>query len=202
MKVSITSAVVGLILIACSHGSPEVTAAPSPDAVKAAIAANNQAFAKAIIAKDTTALTNLFTDGAVFIAPIGGFIHGRAALAALWAERLQKASFLDGGITTESLDVRGDLAIRPRPSPGRSRPATTRQHGGRGGRSRSGTATSTASGGCWLTTRRTTRPSSAPVSEPVPGRPNLALEEARPAPAPDEASPAPPSRRSPSRTWI
>ncbi|MGZ3460085.1 MAG: YybH family protein [Archangium sp.] len=111
MKVSITSAVLGLILIACSHGSPEVTAAPSPDAVKAAIAANNQAFAKAIIAKDTTALTNLFTDDAVFIAPIGGFIHGRAALAALWAERLQKASFLDGGITTESLDVRGDLAI-------------------------------------------------------------------------------------------
>jgi uncharacterized protein (TIGR02246 family) len=111
MKRLLTSAVLGLVLVACSHATPEVAAPLSTDAVKAAIAANNQAFARAIIAKDTTALTNMFTEDAVFIAPSGGFIHGRTALAALWAERLQKASFLDGGITTESLDVRGDLAV-------------------------------------------------------------------------------------------
>ena len=99
------------VLVGCSHGSQDVAAVPSTDAVRAAIAAQNQAFAKAIIAKDTTALTNLFTTDAVFIAPSGGFVHGRDALAKLWPERLQKATFLDGGITTESLDVRGDIAI-------------------------------------------------------------------------------------------
>jgi uncharacterized protein (TIGR02246 family) len=111
MNDTLLPAVLGLALAACSHPSPEIAAAPSTEAVKAAIAAQNQAFAKAIIAKDTTALTHLFTTDAVFIAPIGGFVHGREALAKLWPERLQKASFLDGGITTESLDVRGDIAI-------------------------------------------------------------------------------------------
>ena len=110
MKLSLMPGVLGLALVACSHASPEM-AAPSTDAVKAAIAAQNQAFAKAIIGKDATALTNLFTEDAVFIAPIGGFVHGRPALAKLWAERLQKATFLDGGITTESLDIRGDIAV-------------------------------------------------------------------------------------------
>jgi uncharacterized protein (TIGR02246 family) len=111
MKRSLTPVAIGLAIVACSHGSSGSTATPSPDAVRSAIAASNAAFAKAIIAKDTTALTQMFTQDAVFIAPIGGFVHGRNALAALWAERLQKATFLDGGITTESLDVRGDLAI-------------------------------------------------------------------------------------------
>ena len=111
MNQALLPAVLCLALVACSHASPEMAAAPSPEAVKAAITAQNQAFAKAILAKDTTALTNLFTTDAVFIAPIGGFVHGREALAKLWPERLQKATFLDGGITTESLDVRGDLAI-------------------------------------------------------------------------------------------
>ena len=111
MNDTLLPAVLGLALAACSHPSPEIAAAPSTEAVKAAITAQNQAFAKAIIAKDTTALTNLFTTDAVFIAPIGGFVHGREALAKLWPERLQKATFLDGGITTESLDVRGDIAI-------------------------------------------------------------------------------------------
>ncbi|MGZ6077670.1 MAG: YybH family protein [Myxococcaceae bacterium] len=111
MKVSITSAMLGVVLFACSHGSPEVSTTPSPDVVKAAIAANNQAFARAIIAKDATALANMFTEDAVFVAPSGGFVRGRAALAPFWAERLKKAAFLDGGITTESLDVRGDIAI-------------------------------------------------------------------------------------------
>jgi uncharacterized protein (TIGR02246 family) len=111
MRRLLTAVVLGGAVVGCSHGSPEVAAVPSTEAVKAAIAAQNQAFARAIIAKDATALTNLFTTDAVFIAPIGGFVHGREALAKLWPERLQKATFLDGGITTESLDVRGDIAI-------------------------------------------------------------------------------------------
>ena len=104
-------AVLCCALVGCGHFSPDVAAAPSMDSPKAAIAAQNQAFARAIIAKDTTALTNLFTTDAVFISPSGGFVHGRDALAKLWPERLQKATFLDGGITTESLDIRGDIAI-------------------------------------------------------------------------------------------
>ena len=111
MRFSLLPALLSVAVVACTHGSPEVAAAPSAEAVKAAIAAQNQAFAKAIIAKDTTTLTNLFTTDAVFVAPSGGFVHGREALAKLWPERLQKATFLDGGITTESLDVRGDLAV-------------------------------------------------------------------------------------------
>jgi uncharacterized protein (TIGR02246 family) len=111
MRSALIAALLCVALVACSHGVAEVVPAPSAEFVKSAIAAQNQAFARAIIAKDTTALTNLFTTDAVFISPSGGFVHGREALAKLWPERLQKATFLDGGITTESLDVRGDVAI-------------------------------------------------------------------------------------------
>ena len=38
-------------------------------------------------------------------------MKGWQALEPVWADRLSKASFLDGSVTTELLDVKGDVAV-------------------------------------------------------------------------------------------
>lgn len=99
--------------VACSH-TPEVTrASPSEslESVRSAIAARNAEFARAIKAKDTAAITHLFTEDGVLVVPGDGFVKGWQALEPLWADRLSKASFLDGSVTTELLDVKGDIAV-------------------------------------------------------------------------------------------
>jgi len=99
--------------VACSHTSEATKADPSVsvESVRSAIAARNAEFARAIKAKDTTAITHLFTEDGVLVVPGGGFVKGWQALEPLWADRLSKASFLDGSVTTELLDVKGDIAV-------------------------------------------------------------------------------------------
>jgi uncharacterized protein (TIGR02246 family) len=104
-------AVVGCL--ACSH-TPETTKAgpsESVESVRSAIAARNAEFARAIKVKDAAAITHLFTEDGLLIVPGGGFVKGWQALQPLWADRLSKASFLDGSVTTELLDVKGDIAV-------------------------------------------------------------------------------------------
>ncbi len=60
--------------LACSHGADAVASSPpaSTEAVRAAIAANNAEFARAIKAKDTATLTHLFTEDGIFVSPPSG----------------------------------------------------------------------------------------------------------------------------------
>ena len=106
--------IVGVLLSAgCAH-TPPTDAPASPDevaAVRAAITAQNAEFARAFKAKDAAALTDLFTEEAVFISPAGGFVKGRKDIEPHWADRLSKITVLDGGITTQYLDVHGDTAV-------------------------------------------------------------------------------------------
>jgi uncharacterized protein (TIGR02246 family) len=113
MRHLLSCAVAAGFALACSHGSDAVASAPaaSTESVRAAIAANNAEFARAIKAKDTATLTHLFTEDGIFVSPAGGFVKGWAALEPHWVDRLSKATFLDGGITTDSLEVRGDIAV-------------------------------------------------------------------------------------------
>jgi len=99
-------------LAACTHAPETASTGPmSTEVARQGIAASNAEFARAIKAKDIPALTHLFTEDGVFVSPAGGFVKGWTALEPHWTERLAKATFVDGGITTESLDVRGDLAV-------------------------------------------------------------------------------------------
>lgn len=113
MRRLLSSALAAGCALACSHGSDAVAPSPqaSTESVRAEIAANNAEFARAIKAKDTAALTHLFTEDGLLISPGGGFVKGWAALEPLWVDRLSKATFLDGGITTEALEIRGDIAV-------------------------------------------------------------------------------------------
>ena|SRR5690348_1261325 len=106
-------ALVAVGCVACSHTSEAVKSAPSEsvESVRAAIAARNAEFARAIKAKDTAAITHLFTEDGLMVVPGGGFVKGWQALEPLWVDRLSKASFLDGSVTTELLDVKGDIAV-------------------------------------------------------------------------------------------
>src|SRR5689334_16916263 len=97
-------ALVAVGCVACSHTSEAVKSAPSEsvesvESVRAAIAARNAEFARAIKAKDTAAITHLFTEDGLMVVPGGGFVKGWQALEPLWVDRLSKASFLDGSVT-------------------------------------------------------------------------------------------------------
>lgn len=101
-----------LLCVGCAHGSSEQAAtADEAAAARAAISAQNAEFARAFKAKDTAALTHLFTEDAVFLSPAGTIVKGWADLEPHWAERLAKVTVLDGGITTQYLDVHGDTAV-------------------------------------------------------------------------------------------
>jgi len=104
---------VGALLCAgCAHGPADVPAtAEDVAATRAAISAQNVEFGRAFKAKDTAALTRVFTEDAVFLSPAGTIVKGSAEIEPHWAERLSKITVLDGGITTQYLDVHGDTAV-------------------------------------------------------------------------------------------
>lgn len=79
--------------------------------VRAAIAAANTEFARALVAGDARAMAAVFTeDGEVVPAMQAGFVSGRSAVEAYYAGRLEKRRYLDVVITTVHLGRSGDLA--------------------------------------------------------------------------------------------
>jgi len=102
-----------LLLLGCAHASASDAPASAEEvaAAQAAIAAQNAEFARVFKAKDTAALTHLFTEDAVFISPAGTIVKGWKEIEPHWVERLSKVTPTDGGITTQYLDVRGDTAV-------------------------------------------------------------------------------------------
>ena len=102
-----------LLAVGCAHapGTSGPASAEEVAAARAAITSQNAEFARAFKAKDTAALTHLFTEDAVFLSPSGTIVKGWAELEPLWVDRLSKISVLDGGITTQYLDVHGDTAV-------------------------------------------------------------------------------------------
>jgi uncharacterized protein (TIGR02246 family) len=103
----------GVLLCAgCAHAPAD--GPPTADetaAARAAISAQNAEFARAFKAKDTAVLTHLFTEDAVFLSPAGTIVKGWTELEPPWVERLSKVIVLDGGITTQYLDVHGNTAV-------------------------------------------------------------------------------------------
>jgi len=113
MRAPLLPLALALCAVGCSHASDATAPAPaqSADDVRAAIAAQNAEFARAIKAKDTAALTHLFTEDGVLLTPAGTIVKGWPELERTWVDRLSTVTFLDGGITTQYLEVHGDTAV-------------------------------------------------------------------------------------------
>src|SRR5215470_2543330 len=81
-----------LLLLGCAHASASDAPASAEEvaAARAAIAAQNAEFARVFKAKDTAALTHLFTEDAVFISPAGTIVKGWKEIEPHWVERLSK----------------------------------------------------------------------------------------------------------------
>lgn len=94
---------------ACAHW-PGARGKAEAD-VRAAIAAANSEYARALVAGDAHAVAAVFAQDAEVI-PTGqrGFISGRAEIEAYEASRLEGRRYLDVVITTTQLEVSGDLA--------------------------------------------------------------------------------------------
>lgn len=79
--------------------------------MRAAIAAGNAEFARALVAGDPKAMATVFTeDGEIISASQQGFVSGRAEIEAYSARRLEARRYVDVTITTVRLEVSGDLA--------------------------------------------------------------------------------------------
>jgi uncharacterized protein (TIGR02246 family) len=100
---------VSIAASACAHW-PGARSASDAD-VRAAIAAANAEFARALVAGDARAMAAVFTDdGEIIPAMQRGFVSGRAEIEAYNARRLEASRYLDAVITTVQLEVSGDLA--------------------------------------------------------------------------------------------
>jgi uncharacterized protein (TIGR02246 family) len=101
--------VVSIVASACAHRS---SAGGTSDAdVRAAIAAVNAEFARALVAGDARAMAAVFTeDGEVIPTMQRGFVSGRTEIEAYNARRLTTSRYLDVVMTTLHLEVSGDLA--------------------------------------------------------------------------------------------
>lgn len=79
--------------------------------VRAAVAAANAEFARALVAGDAAGMAAVFAeDGLVIPAMQGGFVSGRAEIEAYDARRVRSLRYLEATITTVQLEVSGDLA--------------------------------------------------------------------------------------------
>jgi uncharacterized protein (TIGR02246 family) len=114
--------VASIVASACAH-SPGTRGTSAAD-VRAAIAAVNAEFARALVAGDARAMAAVFTeDGEVIPATQRGFVSGRTEIESYNVRRLTASRYLDVAITTVHLGVSGDLAWET----GTSR--VTMQHG-------------------------------------------------------------------------
>lgn len=94
---------------ACAHGA-RGRGAPEAD-VRAAVAAANAEYARALVAGDARAMAAVFTeDGELIPARQRGFVSGRAEIEAYNARHLGSRRYLDVVITTVHLEVSGDVA--------------------------------------------------------------------------------------------
>lgn len=109
--VKLRFAAVSLVLLAgaCQFSPiPEDGTTPAADA-EAAILDAAAAFSAAFEAGDTTALGDLYTSDALLLAP-NDTVRGRAAIRRWFAPREGGDPF-DHTLTTDAIDVRGNIAI-------------------------------------------------------------------------------------------
>src|SRR5271165_7191349 len=76
----------------------------------AEIAANNRAFENAVAAGNVDAIAALLAPDVVALPPDGPVVPGRDAVSQLWASAISEHGMTSCRITTDTLDVVGDLA--------------------------------------------------------------------------------------------
>ena len=76
----------------------------------AEIAANNRAFEKAVASADMDAIAALLASDVMALPPDSPVVTGREAVKQLWASAIREHGMTGVAITTETLDVVGDVA--------------------------------------------------------------------------------------------
>jgi uncharacterized protein (TIGR02246 family) len=98
-----------IALCACAHGAGARVGREAE--VRAAIAAANAEFARALVAGDARAMAAVFeADGELVPPGRQGFVTGRDAIEAYEASLLAGRRYLDAALATVRLGVSGDLA--------------------------------------------------------------------------------------------
>jgi uncharacterized protein (TIGR02246 family) len=96
------------LLLGCAHEAPVTVPLGT---LKAAIQQNESQFAQALMRGDAAAVANLFREDAQYIPGWQkGRLEGRAAIQALFQQRLAAAHFLEVVMTTGAVGTDGDLA--------------------------------------------------------------------------------------------
>jgi uncharacterized protein (TIGR02246 family) len=76
----------------------------------AEIAANNRAFEKAVATGNVDAIAALFAPDIMALPPDGPVVTGREAVRQLWASAISEHGMTSCHLTTDQLDVVGDVA--------------------------------------------------------------------------------------------
>lgn len=99
-----------LPLLFLAIASPALAQDPVAEAA-AAIATAASAFSRAFEAGDPATMTAQYTDDATLIPPNGRLINGREAILAFWTPGNSEFKTLRHGLTTDRLEVTGDVAV-------------------------------------------------------------------------------------------
>lgn len=112
-RISTAAAVAGISILtaACAAGTnPDVAASEAEEAARAAITTETQAFAQAFRDGDVAALMSRMTDDAV-VTTVQGDLRGRSAVEAFYRDFFATGSVTSLQVTSEPLQIDGDLAI-------------------------------------------------------------------------------------------
>ena len=103
------SSTIGVLLLAAA---PALAQTPADSAAAAAgIAEAARAFSRALEQGDAAGMAEQYVEDATLVPPNGRLVTGREAILAFWSPRNPEFRTLEHSLTTDRLEVAGDVAI-------------------------------------------------------------------------------------------
>lgn len=103
--------VIAFILLVVSATSMHAQHDPDSTAAAASIGQAASAFSRALERGDAVGMAAQYVDDATLVPPNGKLVEGKAAILVFWTPRNPEFRTLEHSLTTDRLDVTGDVAV-------------------------------------------------------------------------------------------
>jgi ketosteroid isomerase-like protein len=102
---------IAFILLVVSTASMHAQNDPDSAAAAASIGRTASAFSRALERGDAEGMAAQYVDDATLVPPNGRLVEGKAAILVFWTPRNPEFRTLEHSLTTDRLDVTGDVAV-------------------------------------------------------------------------------------------
>ena len=105
------AAAITILALAASAASVSAQGDPDSAAAAASIGRAASAFSRALERGDAEGMSAQYVDDAMLVPPNGRLVEGREAILVFWTPRNPEFRTLEHSLTTDRLDVTGDVAV-------------------------------------------------------------------------------------------